>query len=234
MALNILFENSRVIAVDKAPGIIVIPDQYTDISKTLQGEVSSRIGKKAFVVHRIDRDTSGAVIFAKDAAAHAHLCAQFEAGEVMKKYLALVRGAVQKDSGEIIQPIFISGRKVTISAMGKYSITEYTVIERFRDYTFVEVRPKTGRRHQIRIHFWHTGHPLAVDDEYTRAGPIYLSDFKKGYKQRGQEKPVMARLTLHASSITFKEPEEGKEVTVESPLPKDFEVLLKQLRKYNT
>ncbi|MFH1368136.1 MAG: RluA family pseudouridine synthase [Elusimicrobiota bacterium] len=233
MTLNILFENKRVLAVDKPTGIIVIPDQYTDISNTLQGKVSNYINKKAFVVHRIDRDTSGVLLFAKDAEAHAFLCAQFEAGEVKKKYLTLVRGVMPKDEGSIIQPITITARRVAISAMGKYSVTDYKVLERFINYSYLEVSPQTGRRHQIRIHLWHAGYPLAVDPEYTHTNSIYLSDIKRNYKKKGKEKPLIGRLSLHAASITFKEPEEGKEMTVESPLPKDFEVTLKQLRKYN-
>jgi 23S rRNA pseudouridine955/2504/2580 synthase/23S rRNA pseudouridine1911/1915/1917 synthase len=233
MPLNILFENDRIIVVNKPAGILVIPDQYTDAAKTLQGQVSEYLKKKAYVVHRIDRDTSGIVLFAKDAEAHTYLCVQFENAEVRKKYLAIVRGRVRDDAGLIIQPIMTEGRDVSIDPKGKYSETAFTVIERFRDYSFLEVMPKTGRRHQIRLHLTYSGHPLAVDKEYTRTEALYLSELKNNYKSSGKEKPLIGRLSLHSASITFKEPETQRELTVEAPLPEDFKITLKQLRKYN-
>jgi 23S rRNA pseudouridine1911/1915/1917 synthase len=234
MNFKIIYENDRIIAVDKSPGILVIPDQYSDKTDTLVGQLTAHLKKKAFVVHRIDRDTSGALLFAKDAAAHAYLCGQFEEGTVRKKYLTLVRGRMGDDAGKIVQPILIKGRKVSISTGGKYSVTEYKVLERFRNYTFLEVNPGTGRRHQIRIHLWHAGYPLAVDEEYTHTSALFLSQLKKDYKRSGKEKPLIGRLTLHSSSITFRDPASEKEMTVQAPLPDDFEVTLKQMRKFNT
>jgi len=234
MTLNILFENGRIIVINKPDGILVIPDQYTDGVSTLQGQVTQYLKKKAFVVHRIDRDTSGIVLFAKDAEAHKHLCVQFENAEVKKKYQTIVRGRVREDDGVIIQPILTEGREVSIDPDGKYSETAFKVLERFRDYSFLEVSPKTGRRHQIRLHLTSSGHPLAVDKEYTRTEALYLSELKTNYKSSGKEKPLIGRLSLHSASITFKEPETQKDLTVEAPLPDDFELTLKQLRKYNT
>lgn len=233
MDYKIIFENDRIIAVDKAPGMLVIPDQYNERDATLSGKVSERLGEKVFVVHRIDKDTSGVVLFAKDAGAHAFLCGQFEEGTVRKKYLTLVRGRIQADSGRIVQPILITGRKVSINTGGKYSVTDYRVLERFRDFTFLEVNPGTGRRHQIRIHLWHAGYPLAVDEEYGHSSALLLSQFKKDYKRAGKEKPLIGRLTLHAAAITLRDPQSGGELTLESPLPDDFEVALKQLRRHD-
>jgi 23S rRNA-/tRNA-specific pseudouridylate synthase len=107
-------------------------------------------------------------------------------------------------------------------------------LERFKNYTLVEAFPLTGRRHQLRIHFWSIGHPLAIDAEYGTSDPILLSSLKHNYKIKNneKEKPLISRLTLHASSLTLTLPENNKEETFEAPLPKDFELTIKQLRKY--
>ncbi|MHB9154771.1 MAG: RluA family pseudouridine synthase [Endomicrobiales bacterium] len=231
--LRILFENDTIIAVDKEAGVLVITDQYTPPEKTLQGRVALYLQNKAWVVHRIDRDTSGAVLFAKDAAAHSFVCNQFEKGTVEKKYLALVSGALQEETGRIDSPILVEGRKVEIDPKGKESLTAYTVKERFRDFTLLEVEPHTGRRHQIRVHLQSLGHALAVDPEHGGREALFLSEFKKKYKKTGRERPLLGRLSLHAASITFNDPSSGKRITVESPLPDDFALALKQLRKHD-
>src|SRR5262249_11599295 len=118
---------------------------------------------------------------------------------------------------------------------GKKSITQYTVLERFRHFTLVEARPLTGRTHQVRVHFLSIGHPLAMDPLYGKSEPIYLSDLKSNYKSKGEEeeKPLITRLPLHSLRLTFKEPSEGKKLVVDAPLPKDFSRMLKLLRKYD-
>jgi 23S rRNA pseudouridine955/2504/2580 synthase/23S rRNA pseudouridine1911/1915/1917 synthase len=231
--LSILFENDKMIAVDKPAGILVIIDQYTEAENTLKGRAARYVNGKIWVAHRINKGTTGVVLFAKDAQAHSFICRQFEKGEVHKKYLALVKGRVTPASGDISAPILIEGRKVEINPKGKESLTRYKTLESFKDFSLLEVRPETGRRHQIRIHLWSVGHPLAIDPEYTRTEVLCLSEFKRNYKSTGTEKPLMNRLSLHAASVTFIEPKSGKPMTVEAPLPRDFEVTLKQLRKHD-
>jgi 23S rRNA pseudouridine955/2504/2580 synthase/23S rRNA pseudouridine1911/1915/1917 synthase len=232
--MNILFENEKMIAVDKPMGTLVIPDQHTPRAETMVGKASEHMGLKAWVVHRIDRDTTGVLLFAKDAEAHAFLCRQFEKGEVSKSYIALVNGRIDHDEGSIDKSIRIEGREISIAANGKKSLTLYRVLERFSNFTLVEAMPQTGRRHQIRIHFWSIGHPLAVDPEYASRQALFLSDFKKNYKSSGQkQRPLLGRLSLHAASIEFVDPLTKQKITVRTPLPDDFEVTLKQLRKYN-
>ncbi|HBU69326.1 MAG TPA: RNA pseudouridine synthase [Elusimicrobia bacterium] len=232
--LSVLFENSDLIAVDKPAGLLVIPDQHTKEPQTLSGAVSQHLNSKAWVVHRIDRDTSGVVIFARNPQAHKALCAQFEASSVSKTYLAILNGNPADDEGFIDKPIAVDGREVSISEDGKPSRTDYTVLERFRDYSLVEARPRTGRRHQIRIHFWALGHSLAVDPQYFSQSELLLSSFKKKYKAGpAVEKPLIARLTLHAKSVSFDNPSDGARITVEAPVPDDFNLALKMLRKYN-
>ncbi|MBN1823236.1 MAG: RluA family pseudouridine synthase [Endomicrobiales bacterium] len=233
MKIPVLFENTDIIAFDKPPGMLVIPDQYTARSETLAGIVSAEAGGKLLVVHRIDRDTSGVVVFAKNEAAHRALSMDFQEGRVKKKYLALLSGVLTDDSGIIDTPILVEARKVNTDAAGKPSITEFSVIEKFRDFTLVEARPLTGRRHQIRVHFRSIGHPLAVDPEYRSRDAILLSSIKRGYKGAETEKPLISRLTLHASELTIQSGPGGKDIGIKSPLPKDFAVLLKQLRKYD-
>ncbi len=114
------------------------------------------------------------------------------------------------------------------------SITDYTVREIFRDYTFVEAKPRTGRQHQIRVHFASLGYPLAIDRLYGRNEPIYLSSIKHDYKKSEKEElPLLNRLTLHAEKISFIHPASSQPVDLTAPLPKDFAALLQQLRKYS-
>ena len=231
--LSVLFENQNIIAIDKRPGIIVIPDQHTELSRTLVGMAQTLIGGKLWVVHRIDKGTSGIVVFAKNAEAHADISQQFEKGLVSKLYLALVNGSVLDDSGTIDAPISVDGREVGLDKDGKPSVTNYRVAERFRDFTLVEAMPGTGRRHQIRLHFMSLGHTLAVDPQYSGRDALFLSEFKKKYKATGTEKPLLSRLSLHARNLTLTEPVMKTPVNIESPVPHDLEVTLKMLRKYN-
>lgn len=230
--MKIIYQDDNILAVNKPAGMLVIPDQHTDESKTLVGRLKKILGKKIWVVHRIDRDTTGVIIFAKNAEAHRFISMQFEAGEIKKKYFALLSGVVEQDEGVIDKPILVSGRDVMIDAAGKKSVTDFKVLERFKGYTFVQAEPLTGRRHQIRIHFRSLGHPLAIDAEYGSGDPLLLSSFKRHYKIKGAEKPLMDRLTLHAASISLILPDSGGMRTFEAAVPKDMEITLKQLRKY--
>jgi 23S rRNA pseudouridine955/2504/2580 synthase/23S rRNA pseudouridine1911/1915/1917 synthase len=232
--IEIIYQDKDIVVVNKPAGIIVIPDQHTDEKKTLVGMLKSQLNQKIWVVHRIARDTTGVLIFAKNAESHRNISMQFENSKVHKKYLALLSGVLEEDQGTINKPILISGRDVSIDITGKESITNFKVLERFKTYTLVEAAPITGRRHQIRVHFWSLGHPLAIDAEYGISDPIMLSGLKRCYKtKKGEdEKPLISRLTLHAAALTLELPSTGKEKTFESSLPKDFDLMLKQLRKY--
>jgi 23S rRNA pseudouridine955/2504/2580 synthase/23S rRNA pseudouridine1911/1915/1917 synthase len=232
--IEIIYQDDDIVVVNKPSGIVVIPDQYTDEEGTLAGMLKKQLNQKMWVVHRTDRDTTGVLVFAKSAQSHRNISMQFENLKVHKKYIALLSGVLEEDKGVISKPILISGRDVSIDIEGKESITNFDVTERFKSYTLVEAMPLTGRRHQIRIHFWSIGHPLAIDSKYGVADPMMLSRLKRGYKAKKgeEEKPIISRLTLHAASLTFALLQTGKEQTFKSPLPKDFELALKQLRKY--
>jgi tRNA pseudouridine32 synthase / 23S rRNA pseudouridine746 synthase len=215
MTIPVLFEDNDVLAVDKPEGLTSIPgsEQGKD---TLLGLVSKLYPDKLFVVHRLDKDVSGVMLFAKNAAAHKSLNDQFAGRTVKKTYCALVVGVLDKSDGAIAKPIrqFGSGRMGVDELAGKPSATDFEVIERFAEYSLVNAFPKTGRKHQIRVHFYSIGHPIAGDTRY------------------GDKEKALAsfpRMMLHARSITFTLPS-GGEKTIESPLPQSFSTALASVR----
>lgn len=248
--INIIFEDSHLIAVQKPAGLPVIPGRWTEEGHTLLQEVSKylyglsptndSVREKLKVVHRIDQDTSGVVVFAKTAIAHARLCQQFFRREVKKTYLAVVEGVIRDDQNTIQLPIKPHPRKkgtmqIDLKA-GKEAITDYEVVERFSGFTLIKLYPRTGRTHQIRIHLQAMGSPLVVDPVYGNRAALYLSQLKRNFKLKPgeSEKPLMDRLSLHASCLTLIHPIENKEMTFEAKLPKDMEILIKNLRKYRS
>jgi RluA family pseudouridine synthase len=171
---------------------------------------------KLFPVHRLDRGASGVIVFAKNAAAHRELNGQFDRREVRKTYVALVDGVPATNRGQINAPIreFGSGRMGVDPKRGKPSSTEWKVAERLEGATLLRVSPLTGRRHQIRVHLYHIGHPI-------------LGDLRYGDRALQERFP---RLMLHARSLEFSLPA-GERVTVEAPPPPSFETVLARLRK---
>jgi RluA family pseudouridine synthase len=214
MILPVLFEDNDVCAVDKPEGLTSIPGSEQG-KETLLGLVSKQYPEKLFVVHRLDKDVSGVMLFAKNAAAHKSLNDQFAGRTVKKTYCALVVGVMDKSDGTIAKPIrqFGSGRMGVDELAGKPSATDFEVVERLPEYTLINAYPKTGRKHQIRVHFYSIGHPIAGDTRY-------------GDKEKAK---LFPRMMLHARSITFTLPS-GGETTVESVLPQSFATVLASLR----
>lgn len=234
--MEILFEDDDCIAINKPAGVLSIPDRFDRTIPNILDLLQKRY-EKIWIVHRIDKQTSGVMLVAKNAEAHQALNRQFEMHAIRKMYLALVNGVVSPPYGTIDLPIAehpSNPGTVYIDSKGKPSVTRYKVLETFRSYSLVEAAPESGRLHQIRIHFKAMGHPLAIDEIYGSQREIFLSSLKKHYKTKtGEtEKPLMARLTLHAQSITFTHPRLNTTQTVNAPLPKDFSGLLNQLRKH--
>jgi 23S rRNA pseudouridine1911/1915/1917 synthase len=237
MTPEILFEDDHLLIVNKPAGLLTIPDR-TGSQPNLSEWLQQRYGT-AMTVHRLDRETSGLLCFARNEAAHRHLSIQFEKHTADKFYMVLVDGIVHHDEGEIDKPIgehpAISG-KMTISAQGKPSLTFYRVIERFKRMTLVEALIKTGRTHQIRVHFQSIGYPLAVDAVYGRRDAYYLSEIKgKKYKSgkfTEEERPIMQRTSLHSTRLRIDHPVSGARLEFSVPLPKDFQALLNQIRKW--
>jgi 23S rRNA pseudouridine1911/1915/1917 synthase len=232
---GIVLEDETVVVLNKPSGVLVLPDRFDKNLMNLYDLLKETFGS-IFIVHRIDRETSGVVLFAKTAEAHAFLNAAFEKREVEKKYRAIVIGSPGAESGCIDFPITENEhgvRKMKIDKKnGKEAVTEYRVIEKFTNYAFVEARPHTGRTHQIRIHLSAVGLPILADPLYSTGGWFFLSSIKRNYKSNGEEKPLLARTALHALSLSFTHPATGAKTFIETPIPKDMETVLKVLKKY--
>lgn len=259
--LQILYEDPSVLAVDKPARLAVEPERWARDAGTLSGALlklalersgaTATAGPVEFrprLLHRIDKDTTGVMLVAKEIETERRLRRAFEDGSILKTYLALVEGEHPALDGEwetIEHPIAPDARKsgrMCVRAGGKASVTEVSVESRFRGYTLVRCRPRTGRTHQIRVHLAEEGFPLAVDPQYGRSDQILLSDIKRGYRPKpgATERPLIDRLTLHAAAIEFPASAEGnvesgssdpEMIRVEAPLPPDFQRVLKQLAK---
>ena len=230
--LDILWEDAHLVAVAKPAGLATVPGRGEPDS-VLERMPGTRI------VHRLDKDTSGVLLLAKDAAAQADLGRQFFKRLVKKEYLALVAGSPAQDSGDIDSPIGphpARPRIMHIVKNAKPSQTRWEVAQRLGPLTLLRCFPRTGRRHQIRVHLKSIGLPLAVDPAYnppphgTPPG-IFLSGFKRNYHGKDQERPLIGRLSLHALRLSFADLN-GTPVTIECPLPKDFRAVINALSKY--
>lgn len=235
--VHILFEDASLLVVEKPPGMLSIPERFDPLKENLLGKLRQIYGQ-VLVVHRLDRETSGLMCFARTEEAHRNLSIQFTERQVDKYYLALVDGRPLPPTGTIDKPIgphpSIAG-KMAISPLGKPALTLYRVLDTYRSFSLVEANIKTGRTHQIRVHLNSIGHPLAVDPLYGKRAFLLLSEIKLRNFHLGkyaEEKPLIQRLTLHAWRLGLNHPVHGERLEVESPLPKDFRALLSQLDKW--
>ena len=232
----IIAENGTLVAVNKPSGLLTIPDRFDAKLPSLRKYLQDRYGE-IFVVHRLDRDTSGLILFAKTEQAHAFYNQAFEERRIEKTYLGLVHGSPLQSAGTIDKPIAhhrsIQGRMV-VHRSGKPSVTHYRVMQHFGLYSLVEFRIETGRTHQIRVHMQDLGHPVVCDELYGTSEPIYLSRIKKKFKlskSQEAENPLLARLALHAHTLDFTSLE-GSVVHLEAPLWKDMLATITQLTKH--
>lgn len=234
--LPTLFEDDHLWVIDKPAGLLTLPDRFDTSSLNLINWLRDRYGE-AYIVHRLDRDTSGVIVVAKTEAAHRELNQQFEARTVEKIYHALLDGQPPTPTGSIEQAIAPDKQRpgrMQISSRGKAALTEYRVLENLGPFTWVEVVLHTGRTHQIRVHFQAIGLPLLVDPLYGRREAFLLSEIKGRSYNRGkeyEERPLLARTALHASRLAFDHPVSGVRLSFEAPLPKDLRAVLNQLRK---
>jgi len=248
--LTVLYEDEDILAVDKPADLAVEPDRWDATRPSLVGALHALAGNVAEgdlaghfrprLVHRLDKDTSGAVLVAKTIEAERALRRAFDEGEVRKVYLALVEGEHPLPDGaeERLELPLASDRRrgglVIVSEAGKPARTLVAVEQRFRGYTLLRCQPLTGRTHQLRVHLAAVGFPLVVDPLYGRRRSFSLSEFKLDYRPKpGRvETPLIERLTLHALRLEFPAlGDAGRSVAVEAPLPRDFQRVLKQLSK---
>jgi len=231
---HIIAEHEDFVAIDKPSGMLSIPDR-TQSEPSLKDKLMERYGK-ILTVHRIDRDTSGLILFARTEAMHQYLCGLFENRGIRKFYSGVVLGMPPKAEGLIDAPIMedpAHAGRMMVHRNGKPAQTGYTVLETHPQYSLMQFELFSGRTHQIRVHMKHIGHPLAVDPLYGDGKPILLSSIKKKYhlsKSEEAERPMIGRLALHAFELNFALPN-GEDVRLEAPIPKEFKALMQQLRK---
>lgn len=232
---EIIFENEAFIAINKPAGLLSIPDREGK-EPSLKSWLREKYGN-IFTVHRLDRETSGVIVFAKDEETHKYLSGVFEDRSVEKIYQGLVQGTLAQKEGSIDLPIMEHPTKpgvMVTNRRGKASLTDYKVEEELGLYSLVRFQIHTGRTHQIRVHMQSLGHPIVCDEFYGDPKPVLLSSFKKSFKlsrAEEQERPMLARLALHSQSLKFTD-EQGTTHTLEAPLAKDMRALLQQLRKW--
>jgi 23S rRNA pseudouridine1911/1915/1917 synthase len=246
IALSILHEDEAIIVVDKPAGMIVHPAKghwEGTLASALAhhfGTLSGRGGPtRPGIVHRLDRDTSGVIVVAKNDQVHDALSAQFKSRAVEKEYLAIVVGAPDRDRDVIDEPIGdhpTHREKKAIrreDASARPAVTEYEVIERFTGFAFVRARPRTGRTHQIRIHLAHVGHPVLCDRLY--GGRAMLSERElcpRGITSEPAEQILLDRQALHAHRLTIMHPITGIRMTFEAAVPADIIKTLDALRHW--
>ncbi|MDP9230790.1 MAG: RluA family pseudouridine synthase [Bacteroidota bacterium] len=233
----IIFENDDFIALNKPSCLLSIPDREgKEIS--LKNLLQEKYGQ-IFTVHRLDKDTSGVIVFAKNEETHKHLSQQFENREAEKLYVGLVLGSLPEKKGRIDAPISEHpGKKglMTIYKKGKQSLTDYEVLEDFGKFSWLQFQIHTGRTHQIRVHMKHLGHPIACDELYGDGKPILISSLKNRYKlsqKEDEERPIVNRLALHAQKLKFTDAK-GEVFEFEASLPKDLSAVLQQLKKWRS
>lgn len=228
--LDVIWEDDHIIVINKPAGMVVHPC-FGHRSGTLINALIARCGKLASigaplrpgVVHRLDKDTSGLIVIAKDDLAYLNLVKQFKEREVRKNYMALLYGNIKKEHGEITEAIgrAVSDRKkMSIKTKkGREAITRYNVIKRFKPAALVNVNIITGRTHQIRVHFSASGHPVLGDKTYG----------KKTLLKFAQKSIIFPRQMLHAYSLKFKHPITGQFLKLTAPMPEDMKKAVEEL-----
>ncbi|GIW77339.1 MAG: hypothetical protein KatS3mg104_2402 [Phycisphaerae bacterium] len=239
--LTILYEDEHIIAVNKPSDLAAIPGRgETDsvlerLSRQTGLPCKGQTDPRLRVVHRLDKDTTGVMLFAKHLDAQRKLSHQFQNNTVLKEYVAIVSGQLTDEQGTVDAPIAphpTQTDRMAVVKKGRPAKTDWKVESRPKRFTVVRVFPKTGKTHQIRVHFAHIGHPLAIDPLYGTDTPLFLSNYKRGYRpaRTEQERPLIDRLTLHAHRLGFVHPN-GNPLTLEAPYPKDLRATIYQLNK---
>ena len=245
--LDIVYEDDDLLIVNKPAGMVVHPG-FGHFSGTLVNALAHHLGisqaadatdeRMGVLVHRIDKDTSGLLVVAKNDAAQMNLAGQFFYHTITRKYIALVWGNIEEDSGTIDGNIGrdpndrLRFKVFPEGDQGKHAVTHYKVLERFGYVTLVECRLETGRTHQIRVHMNYIGHPLFNDERYGGDRILKGALYARYKKFIDNCFALMPRQALHAMTLGFKHPADGSYVCFDSELPPDFQAVLEKWRKY--
>ncbi len=234
----LLWSDPALLVVNKPAGLPVLPDGYQPDAPYLVS-ILKQAYQPLWVVHRLDRDTSGVMIFARSAEAHRSLNTQFEKRQASKLYHALVNGEPNWEAQTVDLPLRPDGdrrhRTVIDHQRGKPALTELHVLERFRRYALIEAAPQTGRTHQIRAHLAALGYPLVADALYGGGKGLYLSDLQPedpASQPGASSSPILGRSGLHAWALAFQHPVRGERLSFQAPYPEDFGAALQQLRAF--
>lgn len=237
MQPELLYEDEHYLVINKPSGLLSIPDRHNPAIPSATGWLRHRY-PSVFIIHRLDKETSGILCFAKDEETHRYTSQLFEHREVDKQYSGIVYGVPEQESGLIEAPIMehpvIKGKMIIHQKQGKPSQTRYRVVETFGLFSFVQFEILTGRTHQIRIHMANMGHPIVCDPLYGNEAPVFLSQLKKNFKlskTEEEERPILHRLALHAARLNF-QTAANTMIDIEAPLPKDMNAFLNQCRKW--
>lgn len=243
-AAMLLWVDDALLVVNKPAGLPTLPDGYNPKAPYLKSVLAEF--EPLWMVHRLDRDTSGVIVLARTAEAHRHLNTQFEQRNVTKTYHALVNGLPTWDEKTVKLPLRPDGdrkhRTVIDPRKGKPAHTDFRVLERFKGLALVEAVPHTGRTHQIRAHLAAQGHPIVADVLYGGGPGLLLSQLKPGYQggrsdkhqlpaRQLQERPILNRLALHAWSLELQHPSSGEPRRFEAAYPQDMTAVFRHLRK---
>jgi 23S rRNA pseudouridine1911/1915/1917 synthase len=242
--IDVLYEDDSLVVINKSPGIVVHPGRGTysgTLASALQfhfDTLSDAAGRhRPGIVHRLDRDTSGVILVAKDNQIHQLISKQFEQREVRKEYRAIVRGVPELTSDYIRTHVCVHTRireRMMVCAPGgrsREAVTFYRVAEELGGYACMELHPHTGRTHQLRIHMLHIGTPIVADQLYTGQRTFTMADVAGSDVEQDCE-PLISRQALHAFRLTLRHPVSGKEVQFEAPLPSDMQQSLAALRNH--
>jgi 23S rRNA pseudouridine1911/1915/1917 synthase len=237
LAVPVIYEDEDMIVVDKPPGLVMHPGEGHE-DEGLDLLLRKRYGKSARLVHRIDRDTSGVVVVARGhPQSAARLTDAFREGDVEKTYFALVRGVPDPPKGAIDAPIVDTkepGERPRVAEGGREARTEYETLEAFGRFAWLKLRPKTGRRHQIRAHMAFIGHPLAVDRVHAGRRQLKVKDLRPDLPPTWKNPVVLDRQPLHAAELVLRHPRTGEEMKFTAPLPPDLAEVLRLLRESAT
>ncbi len=232
----VLHADDDIIVVSKPAGLLSIADRFDPLLPNLRQVLEDEFGE-VLTVHRLDRDTSGVMLFARTADAHRELNRQFAERAVYKLYHALVGGVMREDEMKVDIPIAPNPVRKGLmmpSVRGKEALTLLKVLQRFRMATLVECDLRTGRQHQIRVHLAAIGHALLVDPDYGESEGFMLSSIKRRYNlaKHTEERPIIGRVTLHSRTVRFNHPATQEKMEFTAEYPKDFSAALQVLNKY--